>query len=57
MEPVFTVQFLFGDILITFKASCDEAFEFAEGLLLKIARTCFFLCRVRTYGESILEFL
>ena len=35
-EPVFTVQFLFGDLLDHIqKLLCDEAFEFAEGLLLK----------------------
>jgi hypothetical protein len=35
-EPVFTVQFLFGDLLDHVqKLLCDEAFQFAEGLLLK----------------------
>jgi len=45
MEPVFTVQFLFGDILDHVQSFCvNEAFEFAEGLLLK-NRTYLFLCR------------
>ena len=36
VEPVFTVQFFFGDFLgYVQKLLCDEAFEFAEGLLLK----------------------
>ena len=36
VEPVFTVQFLFGDLLDHVqKLLCDETFEFTEGLFLK----------------------
>src|SRR5438552_5204278 len=35
-EPLFTLQFLFGDALDHVqKRLCDEAFEFTQGLLLK----------------------
>jgi hypothetical protein len=36
VEPVFAVQFFFGDLLNHVqKLLCDEAFKFAKGLLLK----------------------
>ena len=43
VEPVFTVQFLFGDLLDHVqKLLCDETFEFAEGLFLKNDPDLFF---------------
>src|SRR3981189_881920 len=43
MEPVFTFQFFFRDSLDHVrKLLCDEAFEFAEGLLLKNRAYLFF---------------
>ena len=43
MEPVFTVQFFFGDILDHVqKLLCHEAFEFAEGLFFKNRPYLFF---------------
>ena len=43
VKPVFTVQFLFDDLLDHIqKLLCDEAFKFAEGLLLKNDSYLFF---------------
>ena len=43
VKPVFALQFLFGDSLDHVrKLLCDEAFEFAEGLLLKNCTYSFF---------------
>ena len=45
MEPVFTVQFFFGDILDHVqKLLCHEALEFAERLLLKNRAYLFLFC-------------
>ncbi len=56
VEPVFIVQFLFGDLLADVQELlCDEAFQFAEGLLLKNRPVFVLLWQVRTCGESTLE--
>src|SRR5258708_30013827 len=46
VEPVSTVQFLFGDLLNHVQELlCDETFQFAEGLLLKNDSYLFFFGR------------
>src|SRR2546425_700245 len=57
-EPGFTVQFVFGDSFdYVQKLLCDQAFEFAEGLLLKNHPDLFFFVRCALAENQLSNFL
>src|SRR5258707_8580867 len=57
-EPLLIVQFLVGDALDHFqKRLCDEAFEFAQGLLLKNCSYLLLFCRFGLAENQLSHFL